>query len=199
MPKIEKKQVVVQEIKEKLNNARSIVLVNARGLTVEQDTILRSKLRAEGVDYKVYKNTMIRFAVEGTDFEPITPHLAGPTVLAISYEDATAAARIISGEKKSMPVLEFKAAVIESTLYDAAGVTAIANIPSREVLLGKLLGSLKSPIASFARVINAIAEEKAGGGGAPAEVPVEAEAPAAEAPVEAEAPAEAVETPETEE
>jgi len=198
MPKIEQKQVVVSEIKEKLSRASSIVLVDSRGLSVEQDTILRKKLRAEGVDYKVYKNTMIRFAVQGTDFEPIVPHLAGPTVLAISYDDATAAARVISGEKKAMPILEFKAAVIESVLYDAKGVAAIANIPSREVLLGKLLGSLKSPIASFARVLNAIAEEKGKGDTAPAPVAEEAQAEepavvAEEAPQEEAAPEAVVE------
>ena len=187
MPKIEKKQVVVNEIKEKLDRASSIVLVDTRGLTVDQDTILRKKLREEGVDYKVYKNTMVRFAVQGTDFEPIVPHLAGPTTVAISYDDATAAARVISGEKKNMPILEFKAAVIEKTLYDAKGVAAIANIPSRDILLGKLLGSIKSPIASFARVLNAIAEEKAKGDIAPvAEAPAEAVAePVVEAVEEA--------------
>jgi large subunit ribosomal protein L10 len=164
MPQIEKKQVIVQEIKEKLAKASSIVLVDARGVTVEQDTILRRKMREEGIDYKVYKNSLIGFAVEGTEFADIAPYLAGPTTLAISYGDATAAARVISKELKAMPKLEFKAGVIEKTVYDAAGVTAIANIPSREELLGRLLGSLKSPMASFARVINAIAEE--GGGGA---------------------------------
>ncbi|MDR2167287.1 MAG: 50S ribosomal protein L10 [Clostridiales bacterium] len=193
MPKIEKKQVIVQEIKEKLTKASSIVLVNARGLTVEQDTVLRRKLRDEGVDYKVYKNTMINFAVQGTDFAQISEHLEGPTTLAICYEDPTAAARIISGEKKAMPVLEFKAAVIENTLYDAAGVTAIANIPSREVLLGRLLGSIKSPIASFARVVKAIADELEN----PSEAaPAEVEAAPAEEVVEvvAEAAAEEVAT-----
>jgi len=174
MPKTDKKVQVVQEIKEKLDKASSIVLVNARGLTVEQDTILRRKLREENIDYKVYKNTMIRFAVEGTDFAEIVPHLEGPTTLAISYDDATAAARVISGQLKAMPVLEFKAGIIENTLYDAKGVAAIANIPSREELLGRLLGSFKSPIASFARVINAIAEKD----------PNEAAAPVAEAPAE---------------
>lgn len=158
MPKIEQKQVIVNEIKEKLSRATSIVLVDARGLTVEQDTILRRKMRDEGIDYKVYKNSMLNFAIEDTDFASIAPHLSGPTTLAVSYGDATAAARIISGEQKAMPVLEFKAGVVEKTLYDAKGIAAIANIPSREVLLATLLGSLKSPIASFARVINAIAE-----------------------------------------
>ena len=207
MPKVSEKQVIVQEIKEKLSRASSIILVNARGLTVEQDTILRKKLREEGIDYKVYKNTMISFAVEGTDFASIAPHLEGPTTLAVSYDDPTAAARIISGQKKVMPVLEFKAGVIENTLYDGQGVAAIANIPSREELLAKLLGSFKSPLSSFARVINAIAEN--GGEVAPvaeetpvaeevAEAPVAEETPTAEeAPVAEEVADEAPTTEET--
>lgn len=181
MSKNAKKEAVVSEIKEKLENASSVVLVNARGLTVEQDTILRKKLREQGIDYKVYKNTMIRFAVEGTDFAQIAPHLEGPTTLAVSYDDPTAAARIISKEQKGMPVLEFKAGVIENTLYDAQGMVAIANIPSRDELLAKLLGSFKSPLSSFARVINAIAEN--GGEVAPAaEETLVSETPAEEAP-----------------
>ena len=183
MPKNAKKEAVVSEIKDKLGRASSVVLINARGLTVEQDTILRKKLREAGVDYKVYKNTMVRFAVEGTDFAEIAPHLTGPTTLAVSYDDPTAAARVIKKELKAMPVLEFKAGIIESTLYDAKGVAEIASIPGREELLAKLLGSFKSPMASFARVINAIAEN--GGEVAPAAE----ETPAAEAPAEAEAPA----------
>jgi len=168
MPKIEQKQVIINQVKEKLDKASSIVLVNARGLTVEQDTILRRKLREGGVDYKVYKNSIISFAVDGTEFEGIKPHLAGPTALAVSYDDATAAARIISGELKAMPKLEFKAGVIGSELYDAKGVAAIANIPSRDVLLSRLLGSLQSPVATFARLIKQIAESKGGEGDAPA-------------------------------
>jgi len=190
MPKVAEKQVVINEIKEKLTNASSIVLVNARGLTVEQDTTLRRKLREGGVDYKVYKNTMIGFAVEGTDFAEITPHLEGPTALAISYDDATAAARIISKELKAMPVLEFKAGVIDKVLYDSKGVFAIANIPSREELLSKLLGSFKSPMSTFARLVSQIAENK-GDGNAPAPVEPVTEAIAEEAPVAEEVPAEA--------
>ena len=181
MPKIAEKQVVVNEIKEKLSKATSVVLVNARGLTVEQDTTLRRKLREGGVDYKVYKNTMVNFAVQGTDFEALTPHLEGPTTLAISYDDATSAARIISKELKAMPVIEFKAGVIDKTFYDGKGVVAIANIPSREELLSKLLGSFKSPISTFARLVSQIAESKEQGGGvAEAAQPVEAEQTAPE-------------------
>ena len=156
------KQVVVDEIKEKLGRTKSVVLVNARGLTVEQDTTLRKSLRkAGGIDYKVYKNTMINFAIAGTDFEGLKDYLSGPTAVAFSYEDATAAAAAISKQLKGMPKLEFKASAIDGEIYDADATKAIAEIPSREVLISRLLGSFKSPLSSFARVINAIAEEKA--------------------------------------
>jgi len=191
MPKVEQKQVVINEIKEKLDRASSIVLVNARGLTVEQDTVLRRKLREGGVDYKVYKNSMIGFAVDDTEFAEVKPYLKGPTTLAVSYDDATAAARIISKELKAMPALEFKAGVIGSVLYDASGVIAIANIPSRDELLSRLLGSLQSPVATFARLIKQIAESKAEGSDAPAPA---AEEPAAEAPAPSEEPAAEVAT-----
>ena len=163
MPKIAEKQVVVDEIKAKLEKAKSVVLVDARGLTVEQDTQLRKKLREASVDYKVYKNTMMNFAVTDTPFEGLKPYFEGPSALAVCYEDPMAAARIINKEIKTMPQLEFKAAIVEDAVYDAAGVQQIADIPSREELLSKLLGSFKSPMAAFARVINAIAEEKGGG------------------------------------
>jgi large subunit ribosomal protein L10 len=155
------KEVVVGEIKERLQRTKSVVLVNARGLTVEQDTTLRKALRKAGnIDYKVYKNTMVEFAVKGTQFEGLTEYLAGPTAVAFSYEDATAAAAQISKLLKGMPALEFKASAIDGEVYDAAKTKAIADIPSREVLLSRLLGSFKSPMASFARVINQVAENK---------------------------------------
>jgi len=183
------KNVVVDEIREKLSRSKSIVLVDSRGLTVEQDTTLRASLRkAGGIDYKVYKNSMINFAIEGTEFEGIKDYLAGPTTVAFSYEDATAAAAQINKHLKAMPLLEFKASAMEGNVYDAAKTRLIADIPSKDVLLSRLLGSLKSPMASFARVINAIAEES-GGGKAAAEAVSEAaemaEAPAAEAAPEA--------------
>ena len=160
MPKIEEKQVVINEIKGKLEKAASVVLVDARGLTVEQDTGLRKKLRNAGVDYKVYKNTMLSFAIQGTQFEGLGSYLAGPTAVAISYDEPTKAASIINGELKTLKALEFKAGVVEGVVYDAAGVQKIADIPSREVLLSKLLGSFKSPMSSFARVIQAIADKE---------------------------------------
>lgn len=159
MPNIEKKQAVVAEIKENLNNAVSVVLVNARGLTVAKDSELRKKLRELGIFYKVYKNTMLKFAIKDSKFEPLIEYLNGPTAVAISYDDATASARIMNKEMRDEENFQFKAAVIDGVFYDTNGVNAIANIPPREELLAKLLGSFKSPMASFARVIKAIAEK----------------------------------------
>ena len=159
MAKIEAKQVVVNEIKDKLSRAASVVVVDARGLTVEQDTALRKSLREAGVDYKVYKNTMVTLAVKDTPFEGIAQYLEGPSAIALSYGEATTAAAILDKAVKNLENLEFKASVIENTVYDAAGTKAIAGIPSREVLLSKLLGSFKSPMSSFARVIKQVAEK----------------------------------------
>ncbi len=161
MAKVEQKQVVVNEIKEKLAKAASVVVVDARGLTVEEDTQLRKTLREAGVDYKVYKNTMVTLAVKDTEFEGLAQYLEGPSAFAFSYGEATTAAGILDKAAKTLPNLEFKAGVIEGTVYDAAGMKAVAGIPSREVLLSKLLGSFKSPIAAFARVIKQVAEKDA--------------------------------------
>ena len=162
MAKVEQKQVVVNEIKEKLEKAASVVMVDARGLTVEQDTALRKQLRDAGVDYKVYKNTMMKRAFAGTAFESLTKDLDGTNAIAISKDDATAPARIIAKFAKTAPKLEMVSGVVEGNYYDKAGMEALANVPSREELLGKLLGSIQSPIANLARVLNQIAESKGG-------------------------------------
>lgn len=159
MAKIELKAPIVNEIKELASDATSAVLVDYRGLTVEQDTILRKKLREAGVVYKVYKNTMLHLAFEGTDFAQLDPNLEGPTAVAFGKEDATAPARVLKEFAKECPALEFKAGVVEGTYYDAEGINVIADIPSRDVLISKLLGSLQSPITNFARVIKQIAEK----------------------------------------
>lgn len=159
MAKVELKQPIVAEIAELFNGAASAVVVDYRGLTVEQDTQLRKKLRESGVSYKVYKNTMIRFAAKGTEFEALEPHLEGPTALAVSKDDATAPARVLAEFAKTADKLELKAGVVEGTYYDQKGIQVIATIPSREVLLGRLFGSMQSPITNFARVLNQIAEK----------------------------------------
>lgn len=159
MAKVELKQPVVEEISAQIKDAQSVVLVDYRGLTVEQDTALRKALREAGVTYKVYKNTMMVRAFKGTDFEALNPYLEGPSAMAISTEDATAPARILSEFAKKADKLEIKAGVVEGVAYDAKGMEAIANIPSREVLISRLLGSMQSPITNFARVLKQIAEK----------------------------------------
>ncbi len=160
MAKVELKQPVIDEIAGLLDGAASAVIVDYRGLTVEQDTILRKQLREAGITYKVYKNTLIRRAAEGTDFAALDPDLEGPTALAVSKTDATAPARVLAKFAKTADKLELKAGIVEGTYYDAKGIQVIATIPSREELLGKLLGSIQSPITNFARVLNQIAESK---------------------------------------
>ena len=191
MAKVELKQPIVAEISEVIKDAQSVVLVDYRGLTVEEDTALRKQLREAGVNYKVYKNTLMNFAFKGTDFEALAPYLNGPSAIAVATDDATAPARVVSEFAKKAKALEIKAGVVEGELYDAKGMAAIANIPSRDVLISKLLGSLQSPIAKFARVMNQLAEK---GGASACEAPAKEEAPAEEAaPVEA--PAEVAEAP----
>ena len=174
MAKVELKQPIVQEISECIKDAQTAVLVDHRGLTVAEDTQLRKQLREAGVTYKVYKNTMMNFAFKGTDFESMSSLLEGPNAIAISKEDATAPARILAKFAKAAPALELKAGVVEGTFYDAEGMKAIAAVPSREELLSKFLGSIQSPIANLARVLNQIAE-KGDAGEAPAEAAAEAE------------------------
>ena len=168
MAKVELKQPIVAEISEAIKDAQSVVLVDYRGLTVEQDTNLRKQLREAGVGYKVYKNTMMNFAFKGTDFEALAPYLEGPSAMAYSTTDATAPARIIAKFAKEAKKMEIKAGVVEGIVYDAAGMQAISQIPSREELLSKFLGSIQSPIANFARVMNQIAEK---GGASACEAP----------------------------
>ena len=184
MAKVELKKPVVEEISSKIQGAQSVVLATYSGITVEQDTALRKQMREAGVEYKVYKNTMMNFAFKGTQFEALAPYLEGPSAAAISTTDATAPARVLGKFAKEADKLEIKGGVVEGIAYDAAGIANIATIPSREELLSKLLGSMQSPITNFARVIKQIAEK----GGEVAEAPAEA----AEAPAEetAETPAE---------
>lgn len=191
MAKVEIKKPIVEEISAAVKDAQSVVLVDYRGLTVEQDTALRKELREAGIVYKVYKNTMMNFAFKGTDFEALAPYLEGPSAAAISTTDATAPARVLAKFAKTADKLEIKAGVVEGTLYDANGMQAISQIPSREELLSKLLGSIQSPITNFARCMNQLAEK----GGAGETVAEAAPAEAAPAPAAEEAPVAEAEAP----
>ena len=151
------KTSTIDEIKDNFDGAQGVVVVNYSGLTVEQDTQLRKQLREAGVVYKVYKNTLVKRVVAGTEFEPITDALEGTNAIAFCKTDATAPARILANLAKTANALELKCGVVEGTFYDAAG---IATIPSRDELLAKFLGSIQSPVTNFARVIKQIAEKQ---------------------------------------
>lgn len=159
----QEKQVIIDEIKEKLENAEAAVVIDYMGITVAEADAMRKQLREADVDYTVYKNTLVKRAIEGTKYEGLADALAGPSALAISQTDATAPARVLNKVMKEFKKMEFKAGVIEGELFDAAGVQAIADIPSRDELIAKFMGSIQSPIANFARVINQIAEQKGEG------------------------------------
>ena len=186
MAKVELKQPIIAEISSNIKDAAAVVLVDYRGITVAQDTVLRKQLREAGVFYKDYNNTMMTRAFKGTEFEGLMENFEGTNAIAVSKEDATAPARIINNFAKECPALEMKAGIVDGVLYDAEGMKEIASIPSREELLSKFLGSIQSPITNFARVLNQIAEK--GGAGSSEAAPAAEEAPVAEAPAE-EAPA----------
>ena len=160
MAKVELKAPIIEEIKKHFDGAQGVVLADYRGLTVAEDTDLRKQLRDAGVVYKVYKNTYIKRAIDGTAFEGLKDKLEGPTSVAFCKTDATAPARILSKFAKTAPKLEIKCGIVEGTFYDQNTIKVIADIPSREELLSRLLGSMKSPITNMARVMKQIADKK---------------------------------------
>ena len=155
------KAAVIEEIKEKLEKAESAVVVDYIGTTVEQANALRKNLREAGVDYTVYKNTLMAKAVEGTKYEDLKNVFSGPSALAISSDDATAPARGLAKSIKDFGKMAFKGGVVEGTYYDAAGMELIANIPSRDELIAKFMGSIQSPVGKMVRTFQAIADAKA--------------------------------------
>lgn len=178
------KQAIIDEIKGKLENAQSAVVIDYIGITVDEANQMRNKLRAADVDYTVYKNTLVKRAIEGTKFEELAQVLEGPSAVAISSTDATAPARVLDEVMTDLKKMAFKGGVVEDTYYDAEGMKQIAKIPGREALIAKFMGSIQSPISKAVRTFAAIADAKAEG----KERPAKEEAPAAEAPAE-EAPA----------
>ena len=161
----------IEEIKEKINKSQSVVLVNYRGLNVEQLTELRSRYRKAGVEYKVYKNTMMRFAFKDSGLEEFNEFLKGPSAVAFGYDDPVQVAKITADFAKNNEKLEIKAGIVDGKIIDVNGVNSLAELPPREVLIAQVLGGLNSPIQGFANVLqgtirslaivlNAIAEEK---------------------------------------
>ena len=156
MAKVELKAPVVAEIAEAVKDAQSVVLVDYRGLTVDQDTALRKQLRAAGVTYKVYKNTMMNFAFKGTDFEALAPYLEGPSAIAISTTDATAPARELANFAKTAEKLEIKGGLMEGKAVTAAEVEAIASLPSREELLAHIAAAINGVAKALAVCVNGV-------------------------------------------
>ena len=165
------KQQKVQEIKEKIDKAQSIVLVDYRGLSVADVTELRASYRKAGVDYKVYKNSMMEFAFKEAGLEEFTEFLKGPNAIAFGYDDPVAAAKITSEFAKDNNNLQIKAGIVDGKLIDVKGVNDLAELPPREVLIAQALGGFNAPIQGFANVLsgtirglavvlNAIAEQK---------------------------------------
>ena len=160
------KQAIIDEIKTKLESAQSAIVIDYAGITVDEANQMRKGLREANVDYKIYKNTLMKRAIEGTDFEELGQILEGPSAFAMSDEDATAPARVLAKTMKDLNKMSFKGGVVEGTFYDAEGIEKLSKIPGREVLIAKFMGSIQSPVGKFVRTLAAIAEDK---GGAPAE------------------------------
>ncbi|AJA49741.1 50S ribosomal protein L10 [Clostridium pasteurianum DSM 525 = ATCC 6013] len=156
----ELKEAKILEIKNKLGKAEAIIMVNYQGLTVEEDTELRKNLRDAGVEYKVYKNTLVTRAANELGFEKMAQFLEGPVAVAIGYEDPTAPARILNDFAKSHKALELKAGLVQGEIFDESKIKELASVPSKEVLIAKLLGSFKAPISNFAYLLSAIKDKK---------------------------------------
>ncbi|MCR8745945.1 50S ribosomal protein L10 [Romboutsia lituseburensis] len=157
---IEVKSHVVAEIVEKLQKSSAAVVVDYKGLTVEEVTELRKKMREAGVEYKVYKNTLVRLAAKEVGIEQFNDELlVGTNAIAFGYEDPVAPARILKEFMDSHPKMQLKMGVVEGEFYNETQIAELASIPSREVLLAKLLGSLKAPVSNFAYLIDAIAKK----------------------------------------
>ena len=154
------KQIIIDEIKDKFERAESAVVIDYIGITVAEADSMRKKLREADVDYTVYKNTLVKRAIEGTEYESLSEILEGPSGFAFSYTDATAPARVLNESIKEYKKMAFKGGFVEGEYYDQDGIQQIATIPSREVLISKFMGSIQSPIANFARVVSQIAEQK---------------------------------------
>ncbi|QWD60171.1 50S ribosomal protein L10 [Polynucleobacter sp. MWH-UH35A] len=191
---VQDKKAIVADVGAQLAGAQTVVLAEYRGIPVEQLTKLRASARDQGVYLRVLKNTLARRAAQGTQFEPLADSMVGPLIYGISA-DPIASAKVLQNFAKTQDQLVIKAGLYNGKLLDVAGVKALATIPSRDELLSQLLGVMLAPVSAMARVLGAVAAQKAVGAPAPvAEAPAPAEA-AAPAAVAAEAAPEAAAEP----
>ncbi|MCC8130653.1 MAG: 50S ribosomal protein L10 [Ruminococcus sp.] len=159
---LNEKKAKVAEISEVLKSSKAGVLVSYSGITVEEDTALRKELREAGVKYTVEKNTLLRFAMQDAGYDALTDVLNGTTALAVSADDETAAARILGKYAEEHENFKLKAGFIDNEIYDADGVMALSKIPSKEVLLSQLVGSLQGPMQKLAATLQALADKQEG-------------------------------------
>ncbi|WP_025640183.1 50S ribosomal protein L10 [Schnuerera ultunensis] len=150
---LEEKKQIVEEIKEKVEKAQGVVLVDYRGLNVEELTQLRRNYKEAGVDYKVYKNTMMRFAFKDAGFEEFNQYLIGPNAIAFGFDDPVQAAKITEEFAKKHDKLEIKAGIVDGKIIGIDEIKSLANLPSKEVLIAQTLAGLNGPIAGFANVL----------------------------------------------
>lgn len=169
---LNEKKEKVSQLAEKIEEAKTLVLADYLGITVEQDTEMRTALRNAGVEYRVVKNNLIKLAMEKNGISELEPYLKGATALAISTEDAVAPAKILAEYAKKHKKIKLKAGVVEGEIFNADQLTAIAELPSKEELIAKAIGGMKSPLYGLVNVLNgnirglvialnAIAEQKA--------------------------------------
>lgn len=157
---LELKIAKTAEITDKFKRAEAAILSTYIGLTVEEDTELRKKMREAGVDYKVYKNTLTLRAAKEVGFGDIEEYLAGPVAIAFGYDDPTAPARVLADFAQNHKKVELKAGVVQGQIFDTAQVNELSKIPPKEVLIAKLLGSFKAPLSNLVYLLNAVKEQK---------------------------------------
>ncbi|HZK86461.1 MAG TPA: 50S ribosomal protein L10 [Syntrophomonas sp.] len=155
MPKIEEKKLIVEEIKQQLDQSMLVVFTDYRGLKVDEMTELRDKLRIPGVEVKVLKNTMLRFALEKSGYQQISSLVNGPNAVVFSQEDPVSPAKVLFDFAKTHKNLEVKMGLLQGQMISPAKVKILAELPSREILLATVLGTMQAPITSFVRVLNA--------------------------------------------
>ncbi|WP_347861734.1 50S ribosomal protein L10 [Salimicrobium sp. PL1-032A] len=157
---IEQKQQVVSEIADKFRNSKSAVLVDYRGLNVAESTELRTQLREAGVEFKIYKNTMVRRATAETELTELDEVLVGPTALAFSNEDVVAPAKVLNNFAKEHTALEIKGGVVEGEVATLEQIKDLADLPNYEGLVSMFLSVLQAPIRNFAYATQAVADQK---------------------------------------
>ena len=151
------KQQVVTEVHEKLARAKAVFLADFRGMTVEKATTLRNDLRVAAVEYKVVKNTLLEIASADTDAAALVSHFNGPTAIAITYTDPVAAAKVLAKHAKDQQAaFRLKAGLLSGKMISVAEIQALAELPSREVLIAKMLGSMNAPATNFVGVLAAV-------------------------------------------